>query len=102
MDIPFFHPVPKEKTPRDQQYLNWLKTMPCAVPGCDKFPSEYESIIPCHPKGGGVALKASDREALPMCNTHHQEEHQHGFDTFWKRYDRPTLVRTHLAIYERR
>ena len=73
----------------------------CCIPGCYKFTSDHESIVPAHPTGGGTALKASDREALPMCNTDHQEEHQKGFDTFWKPYDRPQLVRTHLAMYER-
>ena len=35
--------------------------------------------------GGGTSLKPIDLHALPLCDTHHKEEHR-GSITFWLKY----------------
>lgn len=60
---------PKEKTPRDEAYLDWLRTQPCAFCG-RPAPSE-----PSHHGRHGIALKPSDYLALPSCRPCHARHH---------------------------
>ncbi len=81
------NPQPKPKTNRDEKYLEWLKTQPCL--GCRQPKTPDFDITYAH-KGGGMALKGPDNEALPLCtgvNGCHEVEHQ-GTATFWFRVAR--------------
>jgi hypothetical protein len=90
---------PKTKTPRDEPYLAWLRTQPCAF--CRAPP-------PCevsHHGLRGMGLKASDHEALPACRRCHQRHHQHGspaprFDALTKPDRREAFA--HLAEWHRK
>ena len=47
---------------KDRDYLSWIHTQPCLVPGCLALPSAH------HERNIGV----SDYEAVPLCLAHHQ------------------------------
>lgn len=57
----------------------WIKTLPCVV--CGNQPCD-----PAHVRtgaDGGMGLTPSDRFLLPLCRTHHDEQHRVGETTFW-------------------
>jgi len=56
-----------EATYRNAKYLEYIRTLSCTV--CKK-PSPSEAH---HISTGGMALKCSDLETAPLCNTHHME-----------------------------
>ena len=64
--------LPKTKTVRDEDYLAWLRVLPCAFCAAPS-PSE-----PSHHGPGGTGLKASDHLALPACRRCHQRFHTKG------------------------
>ena len=60
----------------DKQFLEWLKTQPCAVgSGCEG------DVVPAHVRrianGAGTGIKP-EYSAIALCNHHHQLQHQHG------------------------
>ena len=71
----------KRKPPRrlkkagsDPAYLAWVRTLPCAVP----FPGlGCKGRMHAHHAGRkpGVALKAPDSTAIPLCDAHHRQWH---------------------------
>lgn len=52
---------------RDRAYLDWIKTLPCAV--CH----QTRGIDPAHTGSHGLSIKASDHRAIPLCRRHHDE-----------------------------
>lgn len=97
--------VPKPKTARDPDYLNWLREQPCAF--CrHPAPSEVS-----HHGRRGVGLKASDHLALPSCRRCHRRHHSKHSSPH-RRYDAMTpeerrdayadLATRHRAQYLRR
>lgn len=55
-------PVPKERPARDETYLRWVATLPCAH--CGKAaPSQAAHAD----QGKGMGIKASDLTAYPLC-----------------------------------
>lgn len=73
--FPVSRPVydPGDSRPlRDAKYLAWIRTLPCAVPNCGRR-SEA-----AHTGGHGLAQRASDRRAIPLCAGHHREYRQLG------------------------
>ena len=93
------NPNPKEITPRDQDYLDWLKTLKCAI--CDRPKYANRDIVPAHQSvsGRGTSIKGSDYEALPLCTFCHDEEGQYGVETTWQGIDRKLCIIKHLAKY---
>jgi hypothetical protein len=73
--------------PRTQnaRHLAWLRSLPCAVPGCRTFlPPEAH-----HVRSGataGLALKPLAQDAVPLCLGHHEEGHRIGWRSFEARY----------------
>lgn len=57
----------------DSDYLAWIRTLPCvfASEACEG-PTEAH-----HRTGGGMGLKTSDRETIPLCARHHKDRHDH-------------------------
>ena len=56
---------------RDPKRLAWIRTLPCVFASdvCDG-PTEAH-----HRTGAGLALKAPDDEAFPLCQLHHKQRH---------------------------
>jgi hypothetical protein len=71
------------KTPavRDPDHLARVRAMPCLI--CARKPSD-----PAHVRlggFGGTGLKPGDDHVVPLCRTHHEEQHRVGERTFWAR-----------------
>lgn len=60
----------------DQQFLDWIKTQDCAA----NRPHNGD-IVPAHVRrvagGAGIGIKP-DYSAIPLCDAHHQLQHQKG------------------------
>lgn len=52
----------------DKPYADWLRAFRCHM--CSGLPVELH-----HKTGFGLALRASDREAIPLCRSCHQQFH---------------------------
>ena len=89
---------------RDKKYLDWIKSLPCVV--C--LSKHYYHISEPHHiplKGNsGKGTKTDDTRAIPLCNNHHSEYHQHGRDTFSIKYnlDYEESIERLNKIYESR
>ena len=88
---------PKDLTPRDPKYLDWLKEQRCVKCG---FPANPRlDVVPAHYGPHGMGIKASDLDALPLCVECHALEHR-GAMTFWAGMHRQELVDAHRQAYE--
>ncbi len=56
----------RAKTPRAPQYLRWLRRQRCVVCGLGK------QVEAAHTGMGGMGLKASDWDAIPLCRECHR------------------------------
>ena len=56
---------PKEPPGRSEEYLSYIRGLPCCVCG--------KSAEPHHLGTGGMGMKGSDFSAIPMCRKHHDE-----------------------------
>lgn len=82
--------VPKRKTKRNANYLDWIRTLSC---------SRCNTVGPCEAAhvringDGGTSLKPSDYRAVPLCHHCHQLQHNNGERTFWAMLaDHPNVV----------
>ena len=77
------------KPVRDPAYLAFIRSLPCAV--CPRTPPRVEAA---HVGRRGLGQKCSDREAIPLCSLHHQEQHRIGLKQFAGDYelDIPFLI----------
>lgn len=67
-------------------FLKWLRGRPCHLQG---YSACFGKVRACHvdPAGGkGIGAKVADRHAIPMCDGHHDEQHQRGWATFQALY----------------
>jgi hypothetical protein len=53
--------IPKVKTVRDKKYLAFIRKQSCCVCG------KTSGIVPHHSSTGGMGIKGSDLEAVPVC-----------------------------------
>lgn len=60
-----------------KERVQWVKSLPCAVPNCDGQPIEN-----AHALGGGAGRKADYQLIAPLCRAHHRYLHQHGTHQF--------------------
>ena len=67
---------------RDRPYLDWLKKRHCAVVGHSGLERALQPIDPAHGPSSGMRVKGPDNEAVPMCRTHHLEQHRIGWPAF--------------------
>lgn len=68
----------KPKTFRSKAYRSYVAEHGCEVCG---RPAEA-----AHTGTGGKGIKASDATCIPLCRTHHSEQHAIGKRTFEQRY----------------
>ena len=73
----------KPHTERNRKYLDWICTLPCTVCGGRAEP---------HHEGeegnGGMGMKCSDYDTVPLCRDHHQYRHLVGRKSFWDFWER--------------
>ena len=74
----------KPQTYRNSKYMRFIKTLPCCV--CGRMPSDPHHV---KEKGkGGICLKPSDLNCIPLCRLHHQEGESPGmgWHSFQRKY----------------
>jgi hypothetical protein len=75
------------KHPRriDEPYLAWIREQPCCI--CGKLPSEAAHLrvgsINHDKTYGALGMKSSDKWALPLCRSHHVEQHASNELEWW-------------------
>lgn len=96
---------------KDPQHLALLRSLPCAVAthGIVRgFPVLrlgdgvcFGAVQAHHRTGAGLALKASDREAFPLCVAHHRQFHDaSGVFKGWTREQRNDWQDRMVELYK--
>jgi hypothetical protein len=75
----------RQREGADPAYLAWVRSLPCAVPGCRSAPPQHAHHVRVA-TGGGTGMKPPDRWATPLCGEHHAEGHKIGWRTFEARH----------------
>lgn len=70
---------PKRKRKRDPKHLDFIRSLPCCVPGC-RNPSEPHHLRTA--ANSGVGLKPDDRQTVSLCHFHHMRLHTIGTKSF--------------------
>ena len=88
------------------QFRRWVKTLGCSVKGCqnaDIDPAHIRSDLPADALKGGTSLKPHDIWIIPLCRTHHDEQHNWGERVFYIRHriDALPLASTLFALWQR-
>jgi len=98
----------KKITPRNKDYLDYIREMPSCVDGEGYFilggdGDTYQSIAHHVRLGnlGGVGLKPSDYRTIPMTQEQHQELHNSGEITYYEKtgIDSDFLIMSYLMGY---
>lgn len=74
---------------RDPGHLAYVRTLPCCLCGDDVSVEAHHPRTVDHPEGvvyTGLATKASDQWAVPLCGRHHRELHAMNEREFWASY----------------
>lgn len=77
----------KTKRVRSRRHLDWVKSLPCSVPGCKGSPVDPHHIK-IGPEGGGT-VRASDRWVVPLGRFCHHDAaafdgvHRTGNEAAW-------------------
>jgi hypothetical protein len=84
----------------DTNYLRWLRSLACAIPGCAD-----RHIEAAHIGVRGFGVRCSDREAIPLCAGHHRnrrDAHHVLGKRFWEHHglERQVLIECYNAMYE--
>lgn len=64
---------------RDKQHLRFVASLPCLI--CGRAPSDAHHLRFAQPRAMG--RKSSDEFVVPLCRTHHRENHQTGCEESW-------------------
>lgn len=80
-----FEPIPKAKPAKRASYLDFIRTLPCAVTGRTGVEAAHLSTAsPMHGHyGRGRGTKASDRWTLPLSRAEHSRQHSMNEMAFW-------------------
>jgi hypothetical protein len=72
-------PLCKPRRKRDKQHLRFVASHPCLI--CGRTPSDAHHLRFAQPRAMG--LKSSDEFTVPLCRTHHRQNHQTGREEAW-------------------
>ena len=64
---------------RDKAYLKFVASQPCLV--CGRSPADAHHLRFTQPRAMG--LKVSDEFTVPLCRTHHRDNHRFGDELAW-------------------
>jgi hypothetical protein len=64
---------------RDKGHLKFVASQPCLV--CGRSPADAHHLRFTQPRGMG--LKVSDEFTVPLCRTHHRDNHRFGDEQAW-------------------
>jgi hypothetical protein len=71
--------IGEPKRIRSKEHLRFVASQPCLI--CGRSPAHAHHIRFAQAKG--VGLKVSDEFTVPLCATHHSENHRTGSETKW-------------------
>ena len=84
----------KQKTPRDAKYLKWIRTQACTL-------CSHPQVEAHHTTSGGMGLKGSDYEAIPLCHNCHMQLHSvYGKGGPWTEEQLKLIVERLIRKYE--
>ena len=74
-----------ERDPKyqDADYLAFIRGQPCCVCQAPAVDAHHPRIGQINDGGPGMAQKAADKWALPLCRRHHDELHSMSEREFW-------------------
>ena len=78
----------KPKRYESENYKNFIRNLPCCVPGCNRrrnSKNNKRQVDPHHTKSRGAG--GSDLTCAPLSDDHHSELHTIGQNTFQKKYN---------------
>jgi hypothetical protein len=64
---------------RDKAHLKFVASQPCLI--CGRNPADAHHLRFAQPRGMG--LKVSDEFTVPLCRTHHRDNHRFGEEQAW-------------------
>ncbi len=64
---------------RDKAHLRFVASQPCLI--CGRAPSDAHHLRFAQPRA--MACKTSDEFTVPLCRTHHRDNHRHGNERAW-------------------
>ena len=77
--------IPKERYHRDKAHLKFVASQPCLI--CERSPSDAHHLRFAQPRAMG--RKVSDEFTVPLCRTHHRDNHRFGDEQAW--WDRQAI-----------
>lgn len=85
---------PQKTTPRSDQYLEWIRSMPSPLSG-------NPASLAHHLVRSGTSNKGSDFMAVPLTDKEHKELHNMDEDAFWNKYgfDPQSLAAAYMHLY---
>lgn len=95
-----------QKQPRlhDEGYLKWLRTCVCCVcgvfPPCDAAHIRSASLDHGKPPTG-LGEKPSDFWAVPLCRSHHMQQHAHGNELAWWKTKKKNPFEIAIYLYRK-
>lgn len=97
----------KNKTGKDEEYLDWIRSLPCCI--CVLYKSrQLTRTEAAHVGERGFGQKCPDRETLPMCGGLHHREGPHSHHKLGRRFfvlhalDRDVLIAELNSAYDSR
>lgn len=73
---------PRPREGMSRRYLDAVKVLPCVV--CGRLGVDPHHLMRGLPEGErGIARRAADRWAIPLCRQDHDAAHLHGDDEEW-------------------
>lgn len=87
----FTKPVPKETTPRDPAYLDFIRSHNCAECG---WPAHLGQIEAHHVETGGTGIKCSDYLTVALCGPRARGCHRKADKT-------PSSIKKYLPLTKR-
>ena len=76
--------IPKQPRFRSTAHLKWIRSHRCAVEECFEKPIEAAHVRSS--RDGGTGFKPGDQWTVPLCHTHHHEQHALGEPAFERIY----------------
>lgn len=77
-DTVAFIPVPKTRVPRSPEYLNFIRSLPCALTGQPALSAPSGRNEAHHVEQGGMGMQGSDYATIPVCRDAHEFIERYG------------------------
>jgi hypothetical protein len=94
----------RQRQPRDRNetHLAFIRTLPCLL--CNNNISTEAAHVRMADRSvakpmTGIATKCDDRFTVPLCGTHHRQQHEHGNEGHWWLLSGIDPIKAALALY---